>query len=484
MANHWREEGMGDCGRCRPAARAAVASAALALGFSNARAGQPNVLFIAVDDLRTELGCYGVNAIHSPNIDRLAREGVRFDRAYCQVPVCGSSRACLLTGLRPQTNRFKGDYDTRADKEAPGVPDLPGWFRQHGYLTYGVGKIYHHKEDNAGSWTQYGHPVITKPDFMDYKLAASFPPAGSKGWGGGLSWEAADVPEAEYNQHQQATAVIDRLREIKASGTPGFVALGLTKPHLPFVAPKKYWDLYDRDKIPPSPVPSRPEGVPAAALHQFPELRNYRDIPKGNVPVPPETVRTLRHGYYACVSFADAQIGRVLDELDRLDMRKDTVIVLWSDHGYFLGDHTLWCKHALFDLSLRVPLIISAPGVKPGQSSPALVELVDLFPTLCDLAGLPQPGHLEGTSMKPLLQDPTQRWKQAVFSRYYGGESVITERYLYAQWGTKARMLFDHQTDPLETRNIAETPEGAPIAERLRRQMDDGWRPAAAASVP
>ncbi len=458
---------------------------AVGLGFCPLLAGaapspRPHVLFIAVDDLRNELGCYGVEQIQSPNIDRLAGEGVRFDRAYCQVPVCGSSRASLMTGLRPLANRFGGGYDTWAEKEAPGAPDIPGWFKRHGYLTYGIGKIYHHKTDHAASWTAYGHPVITKPDFLDYKLPESFPLPGSQGWGGGLSHEAADVPEEEFNQHQQATAAIERFREIKASGKPGFVALGLTKPHLPFVAPKKYWDLYDREAIPASPNSLPPEEVPAAFFSNWEELRNYRDIPKGREPVPPELAKALRHGYYACVSFADAQIGRVLDELERLEMRDNTVVVLWSDHGYFLGDHGMWCKHALFDFALRVPLIVSAPGVRGGQSSSALVELVDLFPSLCDLAGLPRPETLEGRSMVPLLHAPQRPWKQAAFARYYGGTAVITDRYIYAEHGGPAkRMLLDRQADPLVTRNGINDPEGLAVAELLSKKLAAGWQPVA-----
>jgi arylsulfatase A-like enzyme len=441
-------------------------------------ASKPNVLFIAVDDLRPELGCYGVKEIKSPRIDQLAADGVRFDRAYTQVPVCGSARASLMTGLRPTATRFSGDYQARADKETPGVPDLAGWFKQHGYLTFGSGKIYHHKNDNAASWTAFGHPIITKPDFLDFKLKENFPTEGETGWG--MSHEAADVPDEEYNQHQQATAAIERFKEIKASGQPGFVALGLTKPHLPFVAPKKYWDLYDRDAIPPSPNPFRSKGAPNQSVHNFGELRNYRDVPDGNTPVPPELVKTLRHGYYACVSFIDAQIGRVLDALEELGLRENTIVVLWSDHGFFLNDHAMWCKHALYSRAMRVPLIISAPGISRGAGSPALVELVDLFPTLCDLAGLPKPGHLEGSSMAPLLAQPDRPWKSAAFSRWFAGASIITDRYTYAEWPKGPRMLYDLQRDPFETENIADTPEGRAIADELSAKLAAGWQPVAA----
>lgn len=442
-------------------------------------ASKPNVLFIAVDDLRPELGCYGVKEIKSPQIDQLAADGVRFDRAYTQVPVCGSARASLMTGLRPTAQRFSGSYDTRADKETPGVPDLTGWFKQHGYRTYGIGKIYHHADDNKASWTAYGHPGITRPGFMDYQLTSSQPPKDGAGkWG--LSHEAADAPDSAYNSYEVATAAINRFKEIKASGRPGFVAMGLMTTHLPFVAPKKYWDLYDRDAIPPSPNPFRSKNAPDASVHNSGELRNYSNVPKGKALIPPDLVKALRHGYYASVSFADAQIGRVLDALEELGLRENTIVVLWSDHGYFLNDHAMWNKHALYSRAMRVPLIISAPGAKPGSASPALVELVDLFPTLCDLAGLPKPGHLEGTSMAPLLAQPDRPWKSAAFSRWFAGASLITDRYTYAEWPNGPRMLYDLQRDPFETENIADTPEGRAVADELSAKLAAGWKPIAA----
>jgi arylsulfatase A-like enzyme len=446
-------------------------------------ANKPDILFIVVDDLRPQLGCYGEKQMLSPNIDRLAESGVLFSRAYCQVPVCGASRASLLTGLRPLANRFL-DYDAVAEKDAPGVVDLPGWLKQSGYETFSLGKVYHHPLDNSNSWTQIGSPLITQPSFPDYRLVESRAPAGTKGWGGGLSHEAADLPEEEYFQSQLASAAIARLQSMKQSGKPGFLAVGFTKPHLPFVAPKKHWDLYKREELVPASNPFRPLNAPNQAMHQFNELRAYRDIPKEG-PLSPELALTLQHGYYACVSFTDAMVGRVLNELDRLGMAENTIVILWGDHGWQLGEHALWCKHANFNTSLNAPLIIRAPKFATGAKTPALVEFVDVYPTLCELAGVPLPGHLEGSSVVPLLREPTKPWKQAAFARYHAGQSVRTDRYFYTEWnqGGKAyaSMLYDHQTDPLENTNIAVTAEGKHVAAQLSGVLKAGWKPVAEA---
>jgi iduronate 2-sulfatase len=460
---------------------ALVAAAATAMA-----AETPHILFIAVDDLRPQLGCYGEKQMISPNIDRLAAEGVRFSRAYCQVPVCGASRASLMTGLRPTPKRFV-NYHTRADKDAPGVVDLPSWLKKQGYDTYSMGKIYHHNTDNRNSWTVLGSKLIRRPGFKDYHLRESRSPKGAKGWGGGAAYEAADLPEQDYFQWQLADAAIDRLKQMKKAGKPSFLAVGFTKPHLPFVAPKKYWDLYKRDDLMLATNPFRPKGAPDQALHNFGELRSYKDIPQGKAPVPPELALTLKHGYYACVSYTDAMIGRILEELDRLDMRKDTIIVLWGDHGWQLGEHGLWCKHSNFNTSLNAPLIVSAPGRTQGSGSSALVEFVDIYPTLCELAGVPEPEHLEGTSFVPLLDAPARPWKRAVFARYHAGCSVRTDRYLYTHWSRKgkvsARMLYDHQEDPMENLNLAVDPEFSHVVSEMEHLLAAHWKPVASALV-
>ncbi len=463
------------------------------LGFSHAapvastRARRPNVLFIAVDDLRPQLGCYGHTQMISPNIDRLAGEGMLFSRSYCQVPVCGASRASLLTGVRPTPGRFV-NFSTRADKDAPGVTVLPKHFRRHGYHTLSAGKVFHHLADSADAWSeaawrpqQNPRGYITPESLAMVRRTRNPSLPGRRGRGRGPAQEAPDVGDSEYADGKLADKAIADLRRLKGGEKPFFLALGFFKPHLPFTAPKKYWDLYPRDRIDLADNPFRPKGAPDAALHNWGELRNgYTGIPpKG--PLPAELARTLVHGYYACVSYIDAQIGRVLTELRRLGLGDNTIVVLWGDHGWNLGEHGLWCKHCNFETSLHSPLLIRAPGFPRGLTSPALTEYVDIYPTLCDLAGLPQPKHLEGSSLVPLLANPAKPWKTAVFSRFRNGDSVKTHRYRYTQWrrGTAApyaRMLYDHKTDPHENVNLSERPAHQALVQQMQRTLQAGWK--------
>jgi iduronate 2-sulfatase len=424
-------------------------------------AAQPNILFFLIDDLRPQLGCYGFEETLSPNIDRLAESGTLFDRAYCQVPVCGASRASLLTGLYPTADRFV-TYYTYAQEDAPGIPDIPTHLKANGYTTISNGKMYHHADDNAASWDEIYRPK----DFRVYLK----PENKGREFNQQVSFEDADVPDNAYPGGALADKIIGDLRRAKAAGTPFFITAGFTKPHLPFNAPKKYWDLYDPDKLELADNPYKPKGAPQNAMHNWGELRGYVDIPKDG-PLPDEMARTLIHGYYACVSYTDAMVGKVLAELDRLGMRDDTLIVLMGDHGWQLGEHSLWAKHALFNTSLYAPLMISAPGLAAGQRTDALVEFVDLYPTLCELAGLPMPGHLQGKSIVPLLKDSSTPWKKAAFGRYHQGESVKTDRYLYTEWDDGARMLYDHQKDPDENLNISENPENQKRVQIMSRLL-------------
>ncbi len=275
-----------------------------------------------------------------------------------------------------------------------------------------------------------------------------------------------------------------------AKDRPFFLAVGFLKPHLPFIAPKKYWDLYRRDEIPAAPNPVAPEGAPKSALPDWGELRAYDGIPRTG-PLSEAQARLLKHGYYACVSYMDAQLGRVLDELDRLGLRETTVVVLWGDHGWKLGDHGAWCKHTNFEIDTHAPLICTAPGrAGAGTSSRALVEFVDIYPSLCELAGLPLPPHLEGTSFAPLLDAPGRPWKSAVFSQYPRGPlmgyTMRTDRYRFTRWlakdGTEsARELYDHQADPLENRNVAGAPANQALVAELAERMQAGWKAVQAA---
>lgn len=425
-------------------------------------APRPNVLFIIVDDLRPELGCYGEDHVISPNIDRLADEGTLFEQAYCQVPVCGATRASLMTGLYPTKDRFV-TYYSRAQEDAPGIADIPAHLKANGYTTISNGKVYHHADDNASSWDE-NHKT---KDFRVYLL----PENQGKEWADMAAYEAADVEDSAYPGGALADKIIGDLRRAKEEGTPFFITAGFTKPHLPFNAPKKYWDLYDPARIELADNPYKPKGAPANSMHQWNELRDhYGGMPKEG-PLPDDIARTLIHGYLACVSYTDAQIGKLLNELDRLEMRENTIVVLIGDHGWQLGEHSLWCKHALFNTSTFSPLIVSAPGFKSGQRTDALVEFVDIYPSLCELTGVAPPEHLQGQSLVPLLNNSSRDWKKAVFSRYHGGESVKTDRYSYTEWDDGARMLYDHKNDPDENVNISENPENLRIVQQMKKLL-------------
>lgn len=439
---------------------------------------RPNIVMIAVDDLRPELGCYGNNQIVSPHIDRLAGSGTVFNNCFCQVPVCGASRASLLTGVRPTPTRFVG-FDTWADRDLPGHLSLPRYFKEHGYHTISNGKIYHHRTDDMAGWSEepwrpnagYGRGYLTDENIEIAKLDSR---------GAGPAFESADVPDNAYADGKIADKTIEDLRRLHTGDQPFFIAVGFLKPHLPFNAPKRFWDLYDRDAIRMADNPYRPKDAPDAAMHNWGELRQYHGIPAQG-PVSDELARILKHGYYACVSYTDAQIGRIMDELDRLGLRENTIVILWGDHGWNLQEHGLWCKHCNFQTSLRAPLIVSAPGFTKAQMTNELTEFVDIYPTLCELSGLPIPAHTEGSSLAPLLKDPNRPWKTAIFSRYMRGDSIKTKQYVYTEWRDKqgnrtATMLYDVLTDPDENINLSLRPEYQPLVDRLSRMLADGWR--------
>jgi iduronate 2-sulfatase len=446
-----------------------------ALSAQAAEPRKPNVLFIAVDDLRPQLGCYGHAQMISPNIDKLAADGVLFNRAFCQSPVCGASRASLLSGIRATRDRsFKG-YLHHADKDWEAPLPLPKHFSQHGYHTISNGKIYHHRDDGKGSWSEKAWRPSGEWGGRGYLLEENLQVARANERGLGPAYECADVADSAYADGKTADKAISDLRRLKRMDQPFFLATGFVKPHLPFNAPKKYWDLYDRDKIDLADNPYRPKDAPDAAIHSWGELRAYHGIPKKG-PLSEEMARTLIHGYYACTSYTDAQIGRVLGELDRLGLRDNTIVVLWGDHGWNLGEHTLWCKHCHFQTSLRAPLIVRVPGLKGGIRTDALTEFVDIYPTLCELAGLPVPKHTEGRSFVPLMKDPNRPWKDAIHSRFHSGQSVRTDRYCYTEWTGKdgkvyARMLYDQKLDPDENTNISERPENAELVKKLAQRL-------------
>ena len=462
-----------------------------------------------MDDLRPELGCYGHRRVKSPHIDRLAAEGLVFTRAYCQQAVCGQSRASLLTRLRPDTLQGSG-MGVHFRKYVPNVVTLPQNFKEHGYHSEAMGKIFHgafqtayvgDRMNDPPSWSvpifkpgprYYYTPegiAIAKELFpKQVKKPETDPDDWTKHFVRGLATEAPEIADNVPYDGQIADHAVETLRRIK--DRPFFLAVGFIKPHLPFVAPKKYWDLYDSKEISLADNPFPPEGAPPMAMTGFGELRYYHDAPKKG-PVSDEMARRLVHGYYACVSYIDAQIGRVLDELERLGLRDNTIVILWGDHGWHLGDHGLWCKHTNFENATRVPLVISAPGMKAaGKKTDRLVELVDVYPTLCELTGLPMPDDLEGTSFAPLLSKPDLAWKRAAFSQYPRkgtmGYSMRTDRYRFTSWQDRkpphvrrAVELYDHAKDPNENTNVANRPENAQLVAQLSEQLKAGW-PAAA----
>jgi arylsulfatase A-like enzyme len=468
-------------------------AAALLPGAGNtqnqaSRPDKPNVLFIAVDDLRPQLGCYGESQIKSPNIDRLANSGLLFSNAYCNFPTCGPSRASILSGIYPNQNRFVG-WNCAQDKDVPGIVGLPMHFKNNNYKTISLGKVYNNFEDGKGSWTKIWRPSTTTTawDYQSKEGIKIFEERNKDRYKDtrartnsnlpkrGLPYESPDVPDVIYEDGRIAKRAIEELQELQNSGEPFFLAVGFKKPHLPFNAPKKYWDLYDKNDI---KIPENyyfPENAPDAARFSWSELRAFYGMPaKG--PVPDSTAINLIHGYYACVSYVDAQIGRVIDALEDLELADNTIIILWGDHGWFLGEHGFWSKHSNFRRGSHVPLIVKVPWKNQGIKSEALVEYVDVYPSLCDLAGLSIPIHLQGKSFAPLLDDPDQSWKNEIFFRI-NGETVMTKTHSYTEYinyktkETRARMLYDLRTDPEENNNIAENPENKELIEELHEKL-------------
>jgi len=455
------------------------------------RRGKRNVLFIAVDDLRPQLGCYGHPTIKSPNIDKLAASGVLFTNAYCQQAICAPSRASLLTGLRPDSTKI---YDLRhpVSRHLPDVLTLPQHFRRNGYKTISLGKIYHHHTDDKPGWTE--RPSAWRGLYHSKEIEADRRRRRIEGqkkgltgprlynYAAGPSTECLDVPDNAYSDGVIAEKAIEAIRKHKDE--PFFLAAGFLKPHLPFTAPKKYWDLYDRDKI-KLPDTREPSNAPRLAFTNWGELRAYTDIPKTG-DLDEKKTRQLIHGYHACVTFVDRQIGRILDELDRLNLRRKTVVILWGDHGWKLGEYGDWCKHTNFELDTHVPMLLSVPGTTPGRKCHALTEFVDIYPTLAELCGLEVPEHCEGTSMAPLLAKPDRKWKSAAFSQYPRGRimgySMRTRRWRYNEWIDRntrkvvARELYDHAKGPLARANVVNKPEHAALAAKLAAMMKAGWR--------
>lgn len=449
-----------------------------------------NVLFIAVDDLRTEASVFGNKYIHSPNLDRIAKMGITFNRAYCQQAVCSPSRSSLLTGTRPDTTKV-WDLETHFRKALPDVVTLPQHFKNNGYFVQGMGKLYHSGLDDPQSWSvpwtspRKETPVYGLPE--NNQNAKSGAKNANKSNKRGPAFEGADVPDNKFHDGVLAEMAVKALQGCATRKEPFWLGVGFIKPHLPFVSPKKYWDLYDPAKIELAPNPFKPKGAPDYAFSSGGEIKNYSGIPDGNIPN--DLARKLKHGYYAAISYMDAQVGKVLDELDRLKLTDKTIIVLWGDHGWKLGEHNAWCKHSNVENDTNAPLLIAVPGLKTaGKSTNSLAEFVDIYPTLAELCGLRLPRHLEGTSLVPVLKDPSAIVKNASFSQYPRGAKVMgysmrTEQYRFTRWVNRnnpskleAMELYDHKNDPQENTNIANDPKNAELVARLTEQWKKGWK--------
>ena len=439
----------------------------------------PNILFIAVDDLKPWVTAYGDKHAKTPGMDKLAKGGIVFKNAYCQQAICAASRASIMTGMRPDKTRI-WDLVTDFRQVNPNVLTIPQYFKSMGYETAGMGKIYHMASAGPG----HDAPSWSIP-YRDAKAEKYVLPYTPNEKGRGKAVECADVPDDTYHDGQLTGMAIDLMDSLSKSKKPFFLAVGFLKPHLPFVAPKKYWDLYDRNEFELAPYQKMAVNSPEIAYHRSGELKNYSDIPEFDSysekeldHLPADKQRELIHGYYAAMSYTDAQILKLLNELDRLGIRENTIIVLWGDHGWHLGDHGLWNKHTNFEQATHSLLMMSAPGSKAGIQPLTQSEFVDVFPTLCELSGLPIPNFLDGKSLVPAIKNPDkEELREYAFSQYPRGKNVMgysirTKRFRYTEWCSNdfktnlpydkknviAREMYDYEKDPMETENIVDKP--------------------------
>ena len=420
-----------------------------------------NILFIAVDDLRPELNCYGRTHMSTPNIDALSQKSIQFSNAFCNVSVSGANRSCLVTGLYPSRTRFT-KHDTRADKDVPNALTLQKHLRNNGYVAYSYGKISHHQTDFGNDWSEAPQRFSNAPgvkQYHNYQKVNNKTPA----------FEAGNVDDNKYIDGATADAAIKKLAELAKGGKPFFFGVGFTKPHLPFNAPKKYWDLYT-GKVELPRNPNFPTNGPSQVDHNSGEIHNNYFVPDvpfsyvKNKPLPDEATKLLRQGYYACVSYTDANVGRLIAALEANGLADNTIVILWGDHGWSLGNHTHWAKHTTFDTALRVPYIVHVPGLQQGVKSETFTVTADVYPTICDLVGIEKPSALQGESMLPALLEPNKQLNDVAICRYLKYEAIVKGNYAYTQvltnfsagnYSVSGEMLYDHSGDPLETNNIA-----------------------------
>ncbi|PWJ57464.1 iduronate 2-sulfatase [Dyadobacter jejuensis] len=487
---------------------------------------KPNILFISIDDLRPTLGVYGDRVAITPHIDQLASEGMTFRKTFAQVAVCAPSRASLMTGLRPDSTRVwhLGDKFRVID---PHTVTMPQFFSRHGYHTVNIGKIFHNYMPDSVSWdepdlrpsrylrkewldrdgeTFYISEAINNSQAIKRdSLLKLAPKRYADGWNTGPAWEMAEVHDTLYydgSQNELAKRTLSRLAMRKE---PFFMGLGYFRPHLPFAVPKKYWDLYDRDEIPLAPNPNVPQDAPGYTMNSMYELRHYDGFNAIGHPQSPyrmgeDTARILKHGYYASVSYVDALLGSLIAHMKKIGIYENTIIIIWGDHGWKLGDHNSWGKMTNYNIDLQVPLIVRYPNQKNrGAHTFEITELVDMFPSLCELAGIEVPAYMQGTSFVPLINEPDRTWKNAAFSQFhrrpqesadgkrYMGYSINTKKYHYIEWYTwdhkmglrgekKGAELYDAQNDPNETVNIIADSQLQGVVADLSKRLEQGWR--------
>jgi len=522
-----------------------IALIAVSFSFAQEQKKKPNVLFIAIDDLKPILGCYGDKQIKTPNIDRLAKMGTVFLSNYCQQAVCGPTRASIMTGMRPDYTKI-WDLKTKMRDKNPDIVSIPQYFVSKGYSSQGIGKVYDprcvDKELDKPSWSvpyyktakkyyapEYGEPALeryqmkstkdTVGKYLQEALAKGMKKADASEYAGTKAkptTECVDVPDNAYNDGANALQAKDILIDLSKKNEPFFFAVGFAKPHLPFVAPKKYWDLYNREDMPLAPFQEKTANAVEAAYHNAGEIRGYTDIPSltsftdqksYGITLPVDKQKELIHGYYAAVSYTDANVGILLNTLDSLGLTSNTIIVLWGDHGWHLGDHNLWCKHTNFEQATRTPLIISSPKVKSSKTN-STTEFVDIFPTLCDLAGLEIPTNLAGKSLVSVMKKPTSVIKEYAVSQYprsnggtetdrsgYAdakvmGYSIRNQQYRFTLWmGNNYRSsqpfnkdyiigteLYDYKNDPLEKVNVAKESKYTEVSKKMYQQIIDFFK--------
>jgi iduronate 2-sulfatase len=489
---------------------------------------KPNVIFISIDDLRPALGAYDDPAAITPHLDQFAKEGMIFRQAFCQSAVCAPSRASLMTGLRPDSTRVwhLGDKFREIN---PSAVTMPQHFADHGYHTINIGKIFHNYMPDSMSWNE---PDLRPQRFLKEEwlgrdgetfyiseevnasqavkrdsLLKLQPVRYADGWNTGPAWEAADVHDTMYFDGAQNELAKKSISRLVGGDKPFYLGLGYFRPHLPFAVPKKYWDLYHADSIPLADNPQIPKDAPAWTMNSMYELRHYDGFehighPNSSFEMNKDTAKILKHGYYASVSYVDALFGDLVQHLKKEGIYENSIIVVWGDHGWKLGDHNSWGKMTNYNIDLEVPLLIRYPDQqKRGVSSEQLVELVDLFPSLCDLAGISKPDYLQGLSFVPLLEHPDKAWKKAVFSQFhrrpkvakdggrYMGYSMNTKDYHYIEWykwdaksGERldyvASELYDRINDPFENRNLGNDHDYAATIKSLSSILADGWEAA------